>query len=106
MDRGGRDVLEGGGEMKRAAVMILVGALISPIGTAWATGNAASEAEHTRLAQEMRSLSDRGAWRGVEANYERMLGLERRGVVLSYEDHLLGAQAARDLGRITQVYQR
>lgn len=79
---------------------------IGVVGEAYAAGNAAAEAEHSRLAQEMRKLADRSAWRGVEANYQRMLDLQRKGVELEYADHILGAQAARDMGRITQVYER
>lgn len=73
---------------------------------AWAGGNQESEAEHTRLAEEMRRLAGRNAWRGVEANYYQMLELAKKGVVLTYDDHLFGAQAARDAGKITQVYER
>lgn len=65
-----------------------------------------AEAEHTRLAEEMRKLAGRNAWRGVESSYVRMLELVPKGVALTYDDHLFGAQAARDLGRITQVYER
>lgn len=69
-------------------------------------GDAAAEAEHTRLAEEMRRLAGRNAWRGVDVAYRSMLELEKKGVKLSYDDHWLGAQAARDLGRITDVYDR
>ncbi len=69
-------------------------------------GDAAAEAEHTRLAEEMRRLAGRNVWRGVDEAYKNMLALEKQGVVLSYDDHWIGAQAARDLGHITQVYNR
>ena len=68
--------------------------------------DAAAEAEHTRLAEEMRRLAGRNAWRGVDIAYRNMLELESKGVQLSYDDHWVGAQAARDLGRITDVYDR
>jgi hypothetical protein len=92
--------------MMKYTALVPMAFLVAPVQEAVAAGNAAADAERARLAQEMRKLADRGAWRGVEANYNRMLDLERKGVELLYEDHLLGAQAARDLGRITQVYQR
>ena len=64
------------------------------------------EAEHTRLAEEMNKLAARNAWRGVEAAYKKMLPLERRGVVLTFEDHFVGAQAASNLGDINATYTR
>jgi hypothetical protein len=73
---------------------------------AFAAGNEAAEAEHKRLAEEMRTLAARGAWRGVDASYGKMVLLEKKGVVLTVEDHLLAAQAARDLGNITALYRR
>lgn len=68
--------------------------------------DAAAEAEHTRLAEEMRRLAGRNAWRGVDLAYRSMVELEEKEVKLTYNDHWLGAQAARDLGRITDVYAR
>ncbi|MEL6344524.1 MAG: hypothetical protein AAFV53_15515 [Myxococcota bacterium] len=64
------------------------------------------DAEHTRLQEEMRRLAGRDAWRGVEAGYTKMLALEKKGVVLSFDDHYLGAQAASNLGNINQTYTR
>ena len=66
----------------------------------------AAEAEHTRLSEEMRKLAKRNAWHGVEKQYLSMLDLQKEGVVLTYEDHMKGAEAARELGRITDVYNR
>ena len=66
----------------------------------------AAEAEHTRLTEEMRKLAKRNAWHGVEKQYQSMLDLQKDGVVLTYEDHMKGAEAARELGRITDVYNR
>jgi hypothetical protein len=56
-------------------------------------------AEHIRLQEEMKKLAARNAWHAVEAAYQKMLALE--GEVLTYEDHWLGAQAARDAGNAT-----
>ena len=66
----------------------------------------AAEAEHTRLAEEMRRLAKRNQWRGVESAYQEMLKLEEQGVELTYEDHFLAAQAARALGDVTDTYNR
>ncbi|MFH1466416.1 MAG: hypothetical protein ABIO70_18680 [Pseudomonadota bacterium] len=64
------------------------------------------DAEHIRLTEEMRRLSKRNAWKGVETAYVELEALQKRGVELSYEDHWLGAQAARALGDINGVYMR
>jgi hypothetical protein len=74
--------------------------------TAEAADPQAAKAEHVRLSEEMRKLAAKNTWRGVDASYLKMLDLEKSGVVLAYEDHFLGAQAARELGRITDVYDR
>ncbi len=85
---------------------VLVAAALAAPSVALAAGSAAAEAEHTRLAEEMRNLAQRSAWRGVDAAYERMLPLQKKGVVLTVEDHFLAAQAARDLGQINVQYIR
>jgi hypothetical protein len=65
------------------------------------------DAEHIRLTEEMRRLSKRNAWKGVEAAYlELELLRDKRGVALSYEDYWLGAQSARAIGDINAVYAR
>lgn len=67
----------------------------------------AAEAEHTRLADDMKRLSGRNAWKGVDDAYRRMETLAtEEGVALSYRDHFLGASAARELGDINAVYTR
>ncbi len=66
----------------------------------------ADEAEHIRLSEETRKLAARNAWRGVEAAYLKMEELEKRGVVLTVDDYLLGVQAARQLGNVLDVYNR
>lgn len=80
-------------------------ALAAPT-VSFAAGSEAAEAEHRRLAEEMRNLASRSAWRGVDAAYLRMLPLEKKGVVLDVADHHLAAQAARDLGQINVQYRR
>lgn len=58
-------------------------------------------AEHVRLAEEMKKLASRNAWPAVEASYQKMLALAQAGEPLTYDDHWLGAQAARDAGNVT-----
>ncbi len=67
---------------------------------------AKAEAEHQRLAEEMRKFASRNAWRGVEASYNKMLALQKEGATLKYDDHMLGVEAAREFGRVTQVHER
>ena len=65
------------------------------------------DAEHIRLTEEMRRLSKRNAWKGVEAAYLELEVLrDKRDVALTYEDYWLGAQSARALGDINAVYGR
>ncbi len=67
---------------------------------------AEAQAEHTRLAGEMQKLASRNAWMGVEKGYRSMQNLETKGVFLTYDDHMLGAQSARALGSVTAVRER
>jgi len=69
-------------------------------------GSAEDEAEHVRLTEDMKRLSRRSAWRGVDEAYVKLLDLEARGVVLNYDDHLMGADAATALGDISAAYDR
>ncbi len=65
------------------------------------------DAEHIRLTEEMRRLSKRNAWKGVEAAYIELEHLrDKRDVELTYEDYWLGAQSARAMGDINAVYTR
>ncbi len=67
----------------------------------------AAQAEHTRLADEMKRLSGRNAWKGVDDAYRRLEKLAaEEGEALTYRDHYLGASAARELGDINAVYTR
>lgn len=66
----------------------------------------ADEAERVRLSEEMKRLSSRNAWRGVDESYRRLEALEAKGVVIGYKDHWLGAVAARELGDLNAVYVR
>lgn len=60
-------------------------------------------AERLRLEQEMKRLAQRNAWTGVERKYNELLDLN---IDLPYDNHQVGAQAARALGKTLEVYER
>lgn len=64
------------------------------------------EAEKVRLAEDMKRLSRRNAWRGVDEAYLKLLELQAKGVALNLEDHVLGADAAIALGDVSSAYDR
>ncbi len=72
-----------------------------------AMGQDVDLAEHVRLTEEMRRLARRNAWNGVEAAYRGLLELAaRNGDAPTFEEHYLGAQAARALGDVNATYSR
>ncbi len=81
-------------------------AIVALLAAAPAFADEVSEAENIRLTEEMRRLSKRNAWKGVEAAFVELEALKKQDVQLSYEDYWLGAQAARALGDINAVYRR
>ncbi len=60
-------------------------------------------AERARISDEMRKLSKRGVWSGVERKYAQLKAL---GLKLSASDHLTAAYAARESGDLTLVHER
>lgn len=56
------------------------------------------KAEHRRLSEDMEKKAQKNIWAGVERSFQELLALQKSGEVLTYEDWLLGAQAARGLG--------
>ena len=64
-----------------------------------------NEGKYIQQLEEMRRLSKRNAWNGVEAAYQVILGLGEEATV-SAEAHHLGSQAARVIGNITAQYER
>ena len=60
-------------------------------------------AERLRLEEEMKRLAQRNAWAGVERKYNELLALN---IDLPFDDHQVGAQAARSLGKTLEVYER
>jgi len=61
---------------------------------------------HDQITSEMRHLSRRNAWRGVERAFLDLQDLESQGAIPTLEDLSLAAQAARALGKVDQVYER
>ena len=80
------------------AALLACSALVPPAAYA-----ACDEAERLRLSDEAKKLAQRNAWSGVERAYTNLLATECE---LSLDDHLNGAQSARSLGKIFEVYQR
>ncbi len=92
---------------RRLATVLLGMTLIAA--SAWspvAHAGEAEKAEHLQLYEEMRKYAARNAWAGVESNYKRLLILAEKGEVLTYEDHRLGAEAARALGNMGACRER
>lgn len=79
--------------MKRSLFALLL--LLAPLP---ALAGSVEQAEHVRIAEEMKKLAARNAWSAVESRYQELAALESKGEKLNYEDHWLGAQAARDGG--------
>lgn len=83
------------------SLSVLTGALLT---LAWASPALACDAaEKTRLSDEQRSLASRNAWTGVERAYEGLLGTKCE---LTFEQHFLGAEAAKLLGKVYEQYSR
>jgi cellobiose-specific phosphotransferase system component IIB len=82
----------------QVALLVCLAGLSTPL---WAKDVA--EAEHERLAEEMKQLAERRVWSGVERNFQELLQL---GVALTIDDYLQGAYAARELGDVKAVHER
>ncbi|MEN9787867.1 MAG: hypothetical protein RLZZ299_3131 [Pseudomonadota bacterium] len=63
-------------------------------------------AEHMRIYEEMKRMAQRNQWPAVEANYQKLLDLEKRGEKIEAREHVFGAQAARSLGDVTAARAR
>lgn len=64
------------------------------------------EQKHVQITEEMRTLSRRNAWKGVDARFLDLVALFPQGVKPLFEDCLHGAEAARALGDVTAVRDR
>ena len=60
-------------------------------------------AQHIQFQEEIRHLSERNAWKGVETAFQGILSLQTQGERPTAEDWMAGAQAARGLGRAMDV---
>lgn len=78
--------------------LLLVGVAVPQV--AWAQ---CDEAERLRLSDEAKKLAQRNAWSGVERAYTQLINTDCE---LGLDDHLNGAQAARSLGKVFEVYER
>jgi len=90
-------------ELDEAEALLAVSS-VRPVGEV-ATRTLAEE-RYRQLSEEVRQFSRRGAWKGAEAAYQEMLALREQGVILGAQDHLAGAEAARQLGDPTAVRER
>lgn len=96
--------------LRRSAAPVLLGVLLA-FGGAVAIDLIApveaeaqdKTAERLRLEEEMKKLAQRNAWSGVERKYGELTALN---VELPFDDHQLGAQAARYLGKTLEQYER
>ncbi|MEC7947981.1 MAG: hypothetical protein VX265_10460 [Myxococcota bacterium] len=66
-------------------------------------GGDVAAAEHDRVADEMERLAERKIWAGVERNFRELESLDAS---LTFDDLLIGAHAARELGDVASAYAR
>jgi len=92
--------------MNLPRVAIVAGLCVAASPAAEASAKEIAKAEHVRLSEEMNKHAGKLRWQGVERAYRSMEPLVKKGVVLTYRDHYQGAQAARELGNINQVFNR
>ncbi|MEC7946686.1 MAG: hypothetical protein VX265_03900 [Myxococcota bacterium] len=83
----------------------ILGALLAVAPAAHAASQA-EEAERDRIVEEMKVLAARQQWKGVEQLYSRLLPLEKHGVVVAAEHHMLAVESARSSGDIDAVLDR
>ncbi len=81
-------------------------ALVLALSLPASAGPAEDEAERVRLSEDMKRLSRRSAWQGVDDAYRALAELAARGTEIPQEDYLLGAEAARNLGNVQGAYER
>lgn len=63
----------------------------------------AAEGERARLQNELHHMARRATWTGADRTYRQLVALEEP---LNAEDHLVGFQAARQLGDTLRALQR
>lgn len=62
-----------------------------------------NEAEHVRLSEDLKQLTNRQLWLGADKKFHE---LEKLGVEMTFEDLMNGAYAARSLGDMQSAYDR
>ena len=63
-------------------------------------------AECKRIREEMMSLAQQEAWSGVERHYLKLLELERSGVEMQADDHMLAASVSASRGELDELILR
>ena len=63
-------------------------------------------AESKRIREEMMSLAQQESWSGVERHYQQIMSLEKAGVVIEANDHMLAASAAAFRGELDELINR
>lgn len=89
--------------MHKTAARVGMLLLASGLALSPAVANACDNAERLRLSDEAKKLAQRNAWSGVERTYEAM---QKTRCELNFDEHFLGAQAARTLGKVFEMYER
>jgi hypothetical protein len=62
-----------------------------------------TKATRLQIEEEMKKLAAKNAWAGVETNFQKLIDLKAD---IPYDDWFLGSQAARNLGKTWEMYQR
>lgn len=67
-----------------------------------------SEAEHARISDDVEQLASRQLWAGVEKKYQELLAMELAAgqPILTFDDLVYGAYAARAMGHTLEVRDR
>ena len=67
-----------------------------------------SEAEHVRISQDIEQLAARQLWTGVEKRFQELTALEVAAgtEIMSFEDLVYGAYAARAMGQVMNARDR
>lgn len=87
--------------MRSALLFIAVWLALFVSVPAW--GGADKEAERQRLREEMLDMASRNAWKGVDRMYQKLVEQE---LGVEIPDHLMGAQAASNLGEMSTAVER
>ncbi len=90
----------------RMTPLFLLAALAGSLAVPVAHAGDLERAEHMRIFEEMKRMAQRNQWPAVEANYQKLLDLEKRGEKIEAREHVFGAQAARALGDVTAARAR